>query len=285
MENGAPTLLAPKPLVTTPRRGYRVEKIEFLSEPGIYVPAWVFLPERKAAGRAILYASEDGKEKDGMEFGPLEQLARAGRMVVSIDVRGIGGTAPPHTQDLTGGPFEHLFSVETAAAYMAWTMDRCLFGMRVQDVMRAVDYTLSRPDADRSGVDVIGKGAGALWALYAAALDTRIRAVIAERGLISYRSLTGTDRYLHTAGVFVRDVLKSFDLPHVAAAIADRRLVLLSPTGPMKEPDVAATAQAYEFTRQAYARAGAPGRFQVTGDRAGISAAEQYIRLLEEKDS
>ena len=285
IENGPPTPLASRQLVITPRRGYRVEKVEFLSAPGIYIPAWVFLPERKASGRAVLYANEAGKEHDGMEFGVLEQLARAGRIVVSIDVRGVGETAPPHHQDLTGSPYEHLFSVETGAAYLAWYMDRDLFGMRVQDLIRSVDYTLSRPDTDRSGVDVIGKGAGALWALYAAALDTRIRSVVAERGLISYRSLTATDRYLHTAGVFVRDVLKSFDLPHVAAAIADRRLVLLSPVDPMKEADVPAAEQAYEFTRQAYARAGAAGRFRITADRADLSAAEQYVHLLEERNS
>ena len=48
--------------MTTQRRGYRVEKVEFLSEPGIYIPAWVFLPDRKAPGRAILYAMRPGKK-------------------------------------------------------------------------------------------------------------------------------------------------------------------------------------------------------------------------------
>lgn len=229
--------LAPRHLVTTGRKGYRVEKLEFLSEPGIYIPTWVFVPERKAPGRAVLYASDAGKEAEGMEFGFLEQLARKGRTVIAIDVRGIGATAPPHSQDLDGKPYAHLFSVETAAAYMAWSMDRCLFGMRVQDVIRGVDYAMSRADADPSGVDLIGKGAGALWALYAAALDTRIRSVVAERGLTSYRSLTKTDRYLHSAGIFVRDVLLSFDLPDIVAAITDRRVELLAPVGPMKETD------------------------------------------------
>ena len=33
-------------LAPTPRKGYRIEKVEFISEPGIYVPVWVFIPER-----------------------------------------------------------------------------------------------------------------------------------------------------------------------------------------------------------------------------------------------
>jgi cephalosporin-C deacetylase-like acetyl esterase len=273
--------LAVRRIVTTPRKGYAIEKLEFISEPGIYVPAWVFVPERKAPGRVILYANEDGMEEDGMEYGVLEQLACKGRSVIAIDVRGIGETAPPHYQDLGGNEFAHLFSVETAAAYMAWSMDRSLFGMRVQDLVRSVDYALSRPDVDSSGVDVIGKGAGALWALFAAALDTRIHALVAERGLISYAGLTGVDRYLHTAGVFIRDVLTCFDLPHVAAAIADRRVTLLSPVDPMQNVDLPAATATYRFTQETYARAGVEGAFAVLSSDDRMPAAERYIRLLQ----
>ena len=274
--------LAVRRIVTTPRKGYVIEKLEFLSEPGIYIPVWVFVPEHKAPGRVIVYANEAGKQADGMEYGVLEQLARKGRSVIAIDVRGIGETAPPHSQDLGGNPFAHLFSVEAAAAYMAWSMDRSLFGIRVQDVTRAVDYALSRPDVDSSGVDLIGKGAGALWALFAAALDTRIRAVVAERGLISYASLTDVDRYLHTAGVFIRDVLTHFDLPHVAAVIADRKVTLLSPVDPMQNVDLPAAAAAYRFTRETYARAGAAGAFAVLHSDDPMPAADRYIRLLQD---
>jgi hypothetical protein len=163
---------------------------------------------------------------------------------------------------------------------MAWYMDRCLLGMRVFDVLRSTDYALTRDDADRSGVDVIGKGAGALWVLYAAALDGRIRTVVAERGLISYASLTRVDRYLHSAGVFVRDVLTSFDLPQVAAAVAERPLALLSPVGPMKEVDVSTAQREYEFTRQVYDRAGVADRFVVTGTDGEPATADEYLRLL-----
>jgi cephalosporin-C deacetylase-like acetyl esterase len=264
----------------TPRKGYSVEKIEFLSEPGVYIPAWVFLPGRRTSDRVILFASEAGKEEDGMEFGCLEGLAHAGRVVISVDVRGVGETTPPHCQDLDGNRFSHLFSVETAAAYMAWYMDLCLLGMRVYDVVRSVDYSLSRTDVDRSGVDAIGKGAGALWVLYASALDGRIRAAVAERGLISYASLTRVDRYLHSAGIFVRDVLTCFDLPQVAAAVADRRLSLLSPVGPMKEVDVPMAQREYEFTRQVYRGAGAEERFAISGADVKSYAADEYLRLL-----
>ncbi|MCC6861270.1 MAG: acetylxylan esterase [Bryobacterales bacterium] len=256
-------------LVTTPRKGYSIEKLEFLSEPGIYIPAWVFVPEG-ARGRlpAILWVNDAGKQADGMEFGPLEALARKGRLVVAVDVRGIGDTRPPHTPSIDSpAGFAHLFSVETAMTYMAWFMDESLLGMRVRDVMRSVDYVLSRPDVDPPALRVVGKGRGALWALYAAALDPRIPALICEGGLISYRSLTRTDRYLHSSDVFVRDVLKSFDLPQVAAAVCGRRLALLSLSDPMGRPVDAETArEAYRFTTETFSNAGAAARFRLLPD-------------------
>jgi cephalosporin-C deacetylase-like acetyl esterase len=250
-------------LVTTPRKGYRVEHIEFLSEPGIYIPAWVFLPERRNQEDVILYVHESGKEAEGLEFGLLEKLTRQGNLIVAIDVRGVGETRPPH-EGAGSGQFAHLFNVDTQIAYSALAMDQCLFGMRVRDVIRAIDYAQSRPDYGERGIRVVGVGAGALWVLYAAALDPRIRAVTAERGLISYQSLTQVDRYLHGADIFVRDVLTRFDLPQVAAAIAGRDLVLVSPSDPMKQPvDLALARHTYTWTERVYRNSGAGGRFQI----------------------
>lgn len=265
-------------IVTTRRRHYQIEKLEFLSEPGIYIPAWVFLPDQRQPGPAILYVDQAGKEAEGLEFGLLEELARSGRVVVAVDVRGAGATKPPY-QDGWPGEFGHLFSVETAMTYMAWFMDRSLFGMRVQDVVRSVDYMLSRADVEKSGVQAIGRGEGALWVLFAAALDPRIQSIVAERGLVSYDSLTKVDRYRHSAGIFIRDVLKHFDLPQVAASVAPRRLTLLSPLDPMKNPVALPEAeQVYHTARRAYQVAGAADRLRIAGE--SNRGAPLYLKLL-----
>jgi cephalosporin-C deacetylase-like acetyl esterase len=275
--------LGVRELVKTPRKGYTVEKVEFLSEPGIYLPVWVFVPRNRRQGTPpVVYLDEAGKQAAGMEFGPLEQLCREGRLVVAADVRGIGETRPPHTPSISEPAlFRHLFDVETAAAYMAWFMDESLFGMRVQDAVRAVDYALSRPDAGLDAVEVIGKGVGALWALFATALDERIRAAVCDGGLVSYQALARTDRYRHGAGIFIRDVLLHFDLPQVAGAVAGRRLALLAPVDAMKRslpPPVARAA--YRWTEQAYRAAGAAEQFRVLARLGEESPAGQYLAAL-----
>lgn len=275
--------LGVRQLVETPRKGYVVEKLEFLSEPGIYIPTWVFVPRRRRPGMApIVYLNEAGKQAGGMEFGPLEELCREGRLVVAADVRGIGETRPPHVASITEpAAFRHLFDVETAIAYMAWFMDESLLGMRVQDAVRAVDYALSRSDAGGGAVEMIGKGAGALWALFAAALDERVRAAVCEGGLLSYRTLARTDRYRHGAGIFIRDVLLHFDLPQVAAAVAGRRLVLLGPVDAMRRPVATPAARsAYEWTERAYEAAGAKGEFRILPHAPEEDPARQYQAAL-----
>ena len=271
--------LAPRAVATVPRKGLRIEKVEFLCEPGIYIPAWAFIPEKRAASSSpIIYVNESGKDGDAMEFegseasglrpGVLETLAHRGHLVIAADLRGIGETRSGRTPN-SAGQFSHLFNTETAFAYLAWYMDRSLFGMRVQDLLRTVDYALSRPDAASRSVKVIGKDMGALWALYAAALDPRIAAAVCQGGLISYRALTTGDRYLHGADVFVPDVLNHFDLPQVAAAAGNRRLALLAPVDGMRR-----------HVDPAQARALYGEKVKVAAHDASQVLADQYLSLL-----
>jgi cephalosporin-C deacetylase-like acetyl esterase len=282
-------------LVTTPREGYRIEKIQFISEPGIYVPVWVFVPNasNRKPGKlpTVLYVSDEPMSVDGMEFageeasglthGVLDTLAREGNLVAAVSVRGIAETRPPHPAADSCNEFSQLFNLETAMAYMTWFMDRSLLGMRVQDVMRSVDYISSRDDADTDHLHAIGTGMGATWCLYAAALDPRIQGLIAVDGLLSYRTLTESDRYLYGADVFVRNVLLHFDLPQVAAAVADRQLALIQPRDAMKKPvSQSAAEEAYQTARSVYRAAGQEDRFRIeTGGENGATP-QNYLRLL-----
>jgi len=267
---------------TTPRRGYLIENIEFLSEPGVYVPAWVMIPDNgKPPFAPLIYINDIGKQQYaiGGEFGLLEKMVRNGQFIIAADLRGIGDTHPQRKERYPTNPFRNLYSVETGMAYLAWSMNKCLLGMRVLDLIRTVDYALSRPDVDRSGVSVVGTGMGATWTLFAAALDTRIQSAVCEGGLLSYRAIASADRFSQVASLFLLDVLHHFDLPHVAAAVAARRLVLISPVDHVKRPvELSLAERAYEFTRQTYQALGADERLVIL-KRSG-DPADQYLSAL-----
>jgi len=270
-------------LASTPRNGFTIEKLEFLSEPGIYIPTWVFVPENRDAAKPVaLYVGEQGTEQVGHpESGWGGELAEAGHMVIAVDVRGMGQTAPPHASPFDRSNWSYFFDVEAGMAYMCWSMGESLLGMRVRDVIRAVDYARSRPEVDPARMVLIGSGMGAVWALLAAALDPRIASVVAENGLVSYKALAQASQYKHAANVMMLGVLKRFDLPHVAAAVAGRSLTLISPVNAMKRPIPAAEAvQAYEFARETYAAAGASQRFSIVDSDRAAGPAQRYGKIL-----
>ncbi|HEV2500875.1 MAG TPA: alpha/beta fold hydrolase, partial [Terriglobia bacterium] len=280
-------------VVTTHRKGYRIEKIQFLSAPGIYIPAWAFVPERKTRDSAIiLYVSDEGIETDGMEFegseesglsaGLLDTLARKGNLAIAVDVRGIGETRPLHRSGSSAsGVFGQLFDVETALSYMAWFMDQSLLGMRVEDVLRSIDYVMSRADVDNKPLHVIGRGRGGLWCLYAALLDTRIRSLICVRSLLSYRSLAEVDRYVYGADVFIPDVLLQLDLPQVAGAMAGRPLALVLPTDALKNVvEVGVARETYRWALGAYESAGSGNLFRIESKGTGLETPEHYLDLI-----
>jgi len=262
-------------LSTVRLEGYWLSRVEFLSEPGIYISAQVYRPNQ-ANGECAIYlagnvtqlvsVNDDGPPDPQAEpdigdpsYDFARPLVRNGTTVVVADVRGLGLTQPVAPRRDYRGQYEHLHNSDVALANMAWTLGDSLFGMRVRDVLRAVDYGSQFGRVRLAGADM-----GALWALYAAALEPRVASVAIQHGLISYRSITDHGRYMQATSQFLPGVLKHFDLPHVAGLIAPRKLVILDPVDHMEdEVESAAAEQAYEWTRLAYASSGAPNQFKI----------------------
>lgn len=280
-------------IVTTPREGYRIDKLEFLSEPGIYIPVWVFIPEKRSqASRTVLYFNDEGMQSDGMEYeggeasgsthGILDELVRDGNLVIAADVRGSGATRAADISRLSAGGYGQLFDMDTRAAYAAWSMDSSLLGMRVLDVVRCVDYTAQREGVDMRRLHLIGKGRAALWCLLAAVFDDRIANLICTGGLLSYRTLAMADRYLYAADVFIPDILHHFDLPEIAATIAPRPLVFIKPMDGLKKAVALQQAEeAYRGTLGAYRIAGAEKNFRIECEGASLGSASHYLSLMQ----
>lgn len=280
-------------VATTPREGYRIEKVEFLSEPGIYIPTWVFVPDdRRQLLPTVLYLNDNGVQSDGMEYeggessgsapGVLDELVRNGHLVIASDVRGIGITRASQMSSLSAGEFGRLFDMDTGMAYAAWSMDLSLLGMRVQDVTRCLDFAMQREGVDKRQLHVIGKGQAALWCLCAAVLDERIPNLICTDGLLSYGTLAQADRYLYGGDAFVPGILRHFDLPDVAAAVAPRPLALIEPKDAMKKTVEASLAnETYRNTRTAYRVLAADEKFRIQCEGTHLSSAEHFLSLMQ----
>jgi dienelactone hydrolase len=200
----------------TLHQGLFAERVVFESEPGMVIPAIFAAPaDWEAYLPVVLYVDEWGKTA-GLKNGMIDALLKAGLAVFAIDVRGVGETA----------------ATDFEASTNALMTDRPLFGQRVYDVLRALDCLWRRiyigVQIDKGRIACLGRGAGGLLALYAAALDERLAAAALWETPFSYRSLI-TERPGFPASVYLFDVLNHFDLPDLMAALAPRPLLLAGP--------------------------------------------------------
>jgi cephalosporin-C deacetylase-like acetyl esterase len=161
-------------------------------------------PSRKPA---VLYLNPSGEPQDQ----DIDALVRTGRIVLAPDLR-----------DYTRGKVY-------ARSMRAMLVGRTIPGMQTADVLAAFDHLASLPSVDAAHIAIFAKGNSAAVALYAAVLEPRIEKVACEGGPISYLDIVRAPIHDEIADMIVPGVLKDFDLPGVAAAIAPRPLWLVNP--------------------------------------------------------
>ena len=131
---------------------------------------------------------------------------------------------PPGTEETKSpilGPF---YLTELRSELVGKT----LLGMRVDDVIRAVDYLASRPDVDPSQITAEATDPHlGLVLLHAAVLDPRLKHVTVLGVLSSYRSLIANPLPLDAPQDILPGVLRHYDIPDLLRALGPR--VTLAP--------------------------------------------------------
>ncbi|MFA9477506.1 alpha/beta hydrolase family protein [Phycisphaerales bacterium AB-hyl4] len=156
------------------RDGYTIEKLTFHARPGLIVTANLYRPEGTGPFPVVL--SPCGHAATGKAAGNYQAysrtLAHMGYMVLIYDPLSQGErlqypvqqpalpqAAPTHEHNMSGKQMSLVGE---------------FFGMwRAWDGIRALDYLLARPEADRSRVGITGNSGGGTLSSYISALDHR----------------------------------------------------------------------------------------------------------------
>lgn len=239
---------AARPFGELRREGYRIERLVYDSEPDLPVPALLMIPGGSGSRRPA-FVWVDGRGKSAA-VGEAEPLVRAGHVVLAIDAPGLGET---RSSEATKGADWNRFFGDYDSAMTALLLGKTLVGMRAAAIRRGVDLLAAREEVDASRIGVVGRYDGAVAALHAAALDSRLRAAGLEGMLMSYQAVV--DQRMHR-GIFeqvVPGVLRHYDLPGLVASLSPRRVRLVDLTDPMGQPAPLAQAQAlYPGARRRY---------------------------------
>ena len=198
------------------RSAIRIEKIEIHPEPGITIPGLAFVPsDGPARKRAILYLNPAGKAADASEGGEIDGLSRQGAIVLAIDARGWGESAPSLVKN-SG------YKTSYQTAMRAILVGKPLPGMQTFDVLNAFSYLAGRPDVDKEHISLYTKGAGSILGIYAAVLEPRIETVVSDQAPQSFLALTREKMHGDITGILVPGILRDFDVPDLTRILGSR---------------------------------------------------------------
>ncbi len=255
--------LAPRVYETRLETNTKVESLIFNSERGRTVPSRLYLPtSSRPPYPAVIFLDDRGKD----EASPGIHSLRArcpGVAVLTLDVAGIGDVPALSTTVVRDHPM--VFSIQSALAMRALKTGRPLIGMRVNDVLRAVEYLSHRREIDVRRIALFGIGSGALWAVCTAALDKRICAVAAADLLISYATLV-ENRF--TSGTYVADfipgLLKHGDVADILTCVGPRPMAVIGCRNHLGVPArPGAQQRTLASTRRSYRLLGARGALKI----------------------
>lgn len=255
------------------RAGYVIEKYYVKGEGDYIIPYLLAVPEQ-SNGKALIYIHPAGKSAEASAGGEIEGLAMKGFTVLAPDLLGIGEVGP---QQIHGDSnFE-------GNSYNIWyasvLVGRSIAGVHAGDIVRLA-LLLNNEGGSRE-IYGIAKREMAPALLHAASFEPSISRVALVEPLISYNSLVNNRFY---APEFIQSAvpaaLTAYDLPHLAAALAPKKLLLvnvLDGTGNMADPvsiigDISALEAGYQKNK---------GQLQIIARESGGNPLDNYREWLE----
>ncbi len=159
----------------------------------------------------------------------LKALEQSGCAVVVVDPRGVGALRPDFA--VKGHAYaDPLVGVEENIAYNAFLVGKSLLGMRVTDVLAAIQKLSARMKGP--GVVLCGRRDSALVALLAAAVQPDIKQLAVEEILLSYLPLfEAVGRPINAASILPGLLRRFGDVGDVLAQIAPRQVLVSAGIG------------------------------------------------------
>ncbi len=159
------------------RDKYAMEKILFESRPNFFVSANLYLPRDYDGPRPavlnVIGHSSAGKATDKVQR---RAIAQAGKGFIALVIDCVGqGERQVEDYARFGRPPGNAHQIVGTQAFLAGTH---VFNIMVWDVIRAVDYLVSRPEVDPKRIACTGCSGGGMMTTYLLAFEPRIAVAV-----------------------------------------------------------------------------------------------------------
>ncbi len=237
--------LTPKVLEETRMDGYLRRKIIIQTQPAVWMPFYMLVPEDLAPGqkRAALLAPHGhascGKAETagrvdipGIPEAIAEfngdygvQLVRRGYVVFCPDARGFGERRERNFwSDDPEVYMDRGCLTCTQLNRLAIALGQSLLGMWVWDLMRLLDYAETCPECNGERIGSVGLSGGGLQTLWLAALDERVKAAVVSGYFYGFKEALLES--VQCSCNYVPGVLTLVDVSDLGALVAPRPLMI-----------------------------------------------------------
>lgn len=156
--------------------GFRIEEIQFESEPGITLSARLYLPPGEGRKPAVVIFEEKRLrvplfvQLSQSTAAVAESVAKSGWIAVELDPRDSPAA-------LEGRPFLSNWVTNERADLVGLN----LAAMRARDLLVTIDLLSARPDVDSASIRGYARGVKGFWLMLAAASDSRLNRIWLDR--------------------------------------------------------------------------------------------------------
>ncbi len=273
-----PAPLQPEILDISADQGFRREHIKFQVSPGDWSYAYLLIPDDLSAPTPAVYCHHryDNTYKTGKaEIVGLDgdkdlaiglELVKRGYIVFAPDALGFGERRSPNSN---GDSFDLAYHYHQLALRLL--RGETLLKKVLWDVSRGVDYLETRAEIDSRFIGFLGIDYGAKMAMWATAMEPRIRAAVAHGGIITYREHIKRGEWFQAEFVVPR-LMQVADIHHILSLIAPRPFLLSTAEGQSAD-----ALEIYQKTLPVYEKHGAANHVALYQYKGG-GGFERHMR-------
>lgn len=177
-----------------------------------------------------------------------EKIAKSGFYVLCPDARLFGER---WIDGIWGGPKESAGTfMELWAVYKLLSHGRTMFGYMIYDVMRGIDYLMSRSEINRKRIGMTGDSLGGMLTWGTMPLDKRIRAGVPICSVCPLQMWIDRGLY-NTPVTWMPKMLCYFDTQDILAACAPRPILIIAGRKDHSFP-IEGAKECFEYAREKY---------------------------------
>lgn len=221
--------------------GYYIEKIILQVEQGLFMPAYLLIPEGIQFPAPVVLAlhghgrgAKDvlGEYKSEVwrkwircyNYDYARQLAQRGFITFVPEARGFGNREKESEKIVNPREKGQYGTSCRKASLNAILLGQPILGGKIWDIMRSVDYLQTRKEIDSERIGCLGLSMGGTIALFSSAIDERIKVVIISCYLNTFRdSIMAIE---HCECNYIPNILRYAEMYDICGLIAPRPLLI-----------------------------------------------------------